>query len=135
MHTSHEEPHDPTKNYETRDLPMKGIVRGVIIFFAFTLAAAPAAWLVMLGLGASPGKPYFGQEPIPMQDATSYQSRRIPGGDNPLLQDNVTARADMHNLRKRENELLEQGGVNPTTKRQTIPIGEAMQMEAAQQGN
>ena len=66
--------------------------------------------------------------------ATSYDARRVPAKPNPLLQNNVTASADLHNLRKEENELLEKGGFNATIKRQTIPLSVAIDEEAAQLG-
>lgn len=135
MHTRQEEPQDPTKNYDTRDLPIGGIVKGVTVFFLFTIIMGPTSCGVMSCLGGHVGKPYLGQEPLPMQDESAYSNRRIPGGDNPILQDNITAKADMHNLRLRENEILEKGGVNPTTKTMAIPIETAMSEEAALHGN
>lgn len=133
MHTSAEEPQDPTKNYDTRDLPMSGIIKGVAAFFIFTAIMAPLSCVALKVSGGNVGRPYLGHEPMPMGDTSAYDSRRMPAEPNPILQDNVTAKSDMHNLRKAENELLEHGGVNPTTKTQTIPIHEAIDREAQHQ--
>lgn len=134
MHTREEEAQDPTKRYDTRDLPMKGVIRGVLWFFIGTLAMGPISCAAMWAVGGEVGKPYLGHEPLPLQDSASYKSRRLPGEPNPLLQDNVTAKADIHNLRKAENELLERGGINPTTQTRAIPVAQALEEEANRQG-
>lgn len=135
MHTREEEPQDPTKKYDTRDLPMGGVIKGVVAFFVFTIIMGPAGCLALKSVGGNVGAPYFGHEPIPVADEADFGSRKIPKEPNPLLQNNITAATDMHNLRRRENLILKNGGVNPTTKKQTIPIEKAIEEEAAVAGN
>lgn len=135
MHTREEEPQDPTKRYDTRDLPMGGVIKGVVGFFVFTIVMGPLGCASMSLFGGNVGKPYLGQEPLPLQDDQAYNSRRLPKEPNPILQDNFTAKADLHNLRKAENDVLDNNSINPTTKTRTIPIGEAIDQEAARHGN
>jgi hypothetical protein len=130
MHTREEPPQDPTKNYDTRDLEVKDIIKFVIGFFIFTAAMGPISCVALKGVGGNVGAPYVGHEPLPEADANAYDSRHLPGKPNPLLQDNVTAKADIHNLRKHEQDILDGKVPNPAYPN-SIAIDQAIDVEAA----
>lgn len=134
MHTREEEPQDPTKKYDTRDLPIGGVIKGVIAFFVFTILMGPASCLALKSVGGNVGTPYLGHEPNPVADESSFTARRIPQAPNPILQNNVTAKSDLHDMRREENMLLQNGGLNKTLKTQTIPLTQAIDEEASKAG-
>lgn len=134
MHTREEEPQDPTKRYDTRDLPMSGVIKGTVAFFIFTIVMGPASCLALKSVGGNVGRPYFGREPLPVADEGSFSSRRVPQAPNPILQTNVTAKTDLHNMRREENMLLQNGGLNKTLKTQAIPLSQAIDEEAEKAG-
>jgi len=119
-HGHHHGPPDTSKGYEQSDLQISGIVKGVIAYFIFTAAVGVVVLLAMLGFHqTSPSKADFGPKITPPQPY-------------PLLQNNVTARTDIWNLRSREQYLLD--NVTYVDKAKgilRIPIEDAIDRAAA----
>lgn len=115
-------PIDTSKGYELEDLPIKGIVKGTMIFFTFTtisiIAALGYLFLVPRGIGAPVDAPV----------------RTLPPKPNPLLQDNMTATFDLHKMRSEEKKRLGSvGWVNKENGVVHIPVENAI--ERAARGN
>lgn len=85
--------------YETEDVEYKTLGRSVGYFFAF-VAFCGVAGVVIFGS-------FIGWDKLfhPGQDTTPFATR-MPGGQNPLLQTNVTARTDIRDLRRDESAKL-----------------------------
>ena len=121
MHDKHHEPPDTSMGFEQSDLSFKGIKWGVVLYFVFTALVGGVVFVGMIMFGA-PVKP---QEMAP---------RRLPPEPNPILQNNVTARTDIWNLRTREDLLLNNvSWVNQKSGTVRIPISDAIN-KAAQMG-
>lgn len=113
MHKHHGPP-DTSKGYEQTDLSITDITKGVIGFFVFTAICGIVVFVGMYMAGLA-------KEPPPQA------FRPIPKDPYPLLQNEATARVDMHNLRYRENQQLESAGASETVKGgQRIPIDSAI---------
>ena len=118
MHNHDHEPPDTSLGFEQSDLSFTGIKWGVVGYFVFTFGIGGIVFLVMLWLGA-PVKE--GQMPI----------RRLPPQPNPILQNNISARTDIWNLRTREDFLLNNvSWVNQKSGVVRIPIDEALEIAA-----
>lgn len=122
MHTKkHVEPPDPNFAYETRDLDLGAIAKGVFYFYMLVVVSAPLALVSM--------KLFGGQ--VLNTDAEHYDLRRIPDKPNPLLQDNATSHVDMANFRRRENTLMQGKPIDLAGPRPPMPIDQAIDEEAA----
>lgn len=121
MHSHDQEPPDISKGYEVRDVSTKQLAYGALGFFIFAAVAGAVVWVALKFLGYA-GPPA----------ADRYIHRRMPGDPNPLLQNDVTARTDIWNLRsKEEAELSSYGWVDKSKGIAHIPIDEAINMAAA----
>lgn len=113
-------PVDTSRGYELEDLPIKGVIKGTLIFFFFTTVSAIAAlgYLAIVPQGLS-GR------------TTAAPSRTLPPKPNPLLQDNLTAIVDLWQMRDSERKRL--GSVGWVDKRKGvvhIPIESAIERAA-----
>ncbi|MEQ1821899.1 MAG: hypothetical protein ABL949_05285 [Fimbriimonadaceae bacterium] len=129
MHTKHPET-DPTKNYDTTDLPIQGVLKGMGALAMMAIVAGPISYFVMVKLGGPGGKLHLSGTP----DRSHVSRAKMPDAPNPILQDNVTASADIRNLRLKETRKMAEGFDNPDTKEHTLPVSEAIEMEAAKKG-
>jgi hypothetical protein len=85
--------------YETEDVEYKGLGRSIGWFFVFVFGCG-AAGLVIFGA-------FIGFDKLKDPPAnTSPFVKRIPAEGTPLLQTNETARSDIMDLRRKEDELL-----------------------------
>jgi hypothetical protein len=89
------EPPDTSLGFEQSDLSIPAIIRGVMFYFAFTAFVGVAAIGFLMFRGAY-GPPR----------ASEMMPRRVPAEPNPVLQNDITARTDIWNLRAREEFLL-----------------------------
>ncbi len=125
MHTNHKR-EDPLVElgYEVRDIEYKPLIKGVVYFFAFTLATFIVGYWIYNAM--NPLK----QRQTQVNNASS--TRRIPNYPNPLLQNNVTAKTDMMLMRKQEAQRLEGTGYVEGTNqgRVHIPVERAIDLLA-----
>ena len=124
MHKPHHSgpPVDPDElrklGFERRDIGLKVIAKWVVGFFIFgavsiIIAAITFQVLVPDGISRKP----------------DFERRRVP--PEPRLQDNVTAKLDMFEMRHNENELLQSyGWVDKERGIIRIPIDQAIDMAA-----
>jgi len=118
MHNKHHEPPDTSMGFEQSDLSLKGIKLGVVFYFIFTAVVGGVVFMAMIILGV----------PVKPQD---MPPRRLPPEPNPILQNNVTARSDIWNLRTREDFLLNNvSWVSQKDGVVRIPINEALDKAA-----
>lgn len=124
MHTkAPKDPPNPNFRWEVRDLNVRTLALSVTVLYVLVVVcAALSVWIMSLMGGHV------------LSDGPSHQeNRRIPKEPYPVLQDNFTASVDMHNLRRKENAVLNSEGVTPDGKRH-IPIDQAIDMEAQSKG-
>lgn len=120
MHTEHE-PTDPLTDlgYEPRDISVPVITKSVVGFFAFGIGSAILAALFMWI--AAPG--FWGKG---MQAGTKHET---PPPPNPILQNNITAKTDIIDVRRKEEQQLNSTAWTDTTKSHVrIPIDQAMDL-------
>ncbi len=130
MHTEHEVT-DPTKNYDTTELPMKGVLQGLgALALMAILTPVICYYFVMHPLDAPLGKIQFSGRP----DQSQIPQAKLPAAPNPILQNNITATSDIRNLRLKESRKMTEGFDNPDTKERTLPVSEALDLEAAANG-
>jgi hypothetical protein len=126
MHTKQNVPPDPSAGYERSDLDVSGIGKGTLYFFIFALVCGGIAWGFMRF--ARPGST------APPPENPGARTRVVPDQPNPLLQNNITVKTDIWNLRTRENMRLNGRGTDPETGRGYIPIRDAIELEAVRRG-
>ncbi|MEQ1933000.1 MAG: hypothetical protein ABL962_03855 [Fimbriimonadaceae bacterium] len=129
MHTETQKT-DPTKNYDTTDLPLIGVLKGLGALAAMAIIAGPVSYWVMIQMDGPGGHLQFSGRP----DASHIAPAKLPAKPNPILQDNVTATADIRNLRLKESRRMAEGFDNPETKERTLPVNEALELEASKHG-
>ena len=108
MHTNHGPKEDPLTDlgYEPRDVNVAQLGKWVIGFFIFVVLSLITSWVIL-----SSGIHFWfiqidGMSPAYTGKADDFKSRKIPGAPNPLLQNNVTARSDIMDMRRAEDERL-----------------------------
>lgn len=117
------EPDDPQMlagmKYETRDFSMKqvgGFVIGMILFAILGVVGATGIFLWM-----NPG--------ITQKSSISQPFAKIPDAPNPILQTNITAKTDLEDLRKAENDTLHRYGYADQAKTKVhVPVERAIEM-------
>ena len=107
--------------YDHRDLPWNAVGKGIGAFFVLTAVLSTIAffslWITMRLIGVD--RPPF----VPQQEATKNKPVLAP------LQDNVTAKKDMSDLRKMEAEKLNSyGNIDGQPGKVHIPVERAMEM-------
>lgn len=135
MHTKDDGPHLThdelvAMGYDRRDVNLKTIRRAIVIFFIFGAACWGITYVLLNGVrfwfidwsgiggGFSAVKGTDGGRP-----------RKVPALPNPLLQNNVTAKADMMEMRQSEDKIL--GGYTYADTAKTkviIPIETAKEL-------
>lgn len=107
------DPHhlDPDENalaqlgYETEDIQYKSLGKSIVWFFGFVAFCGVAGVVIFfLFIGGSPAGAWKAMTAPP--DNTTPFVKRLPPENAPLLQTNTTARTDIRDLRRAENELL-----------------------------
>jgi hypothetical protein len=85
--------------YETEDVEYRSLKKSILWFLGFVVFCGVAG-LVIFGF-------FIGFDNLfhPPANTTPFVNR-IPASPNPLLQDNVTARTDIRDLRREESVLL-----------------------------
>lgn len=107
--------------YDHRDLPWNAVGKGIGAFFVLTAVLSAVAfgalWVTMRLIGVD--RPPF----VPQQEATKNKPLLAP------LQDNVTAKKDMSDLRKLEDKKLNSyGNIDGQPGKVHIPVERAMEM-------
>lgn len=121
----HHGPPDTSRGFEQSDISLKGLTTGVIVYFIFTGAVG---LVVLLGMWL------FHVNSAPPVGTNIEVGRRLPPAPNPMLQNNITARTDIWNLRAREDFLLNNiTWVDQSKGTVRIPIDQALD-RAAQLG-
>lgn len=125
MHT--DEKKDPLVGlgYEEKDINPKLVFRFSMYFFIFALASWGVGYAAMHFLGLFDT----------VANVDSLQSTKIPKDPNPVIQTNVTAKTEIRDIRRHENEMLATGGISeysPAFKR--IPIEQAIKLVADRKG-
>lgn len=116
MHEVNKEPPDTSRGFEQSDLSFQGITSGVFWYFVFTVFVGVVVFAYM----------YLSGNSNPGQQALITE-RRLPAQPTPLLQNNVTARTDIWNLRGHEDYLLtNRTWINLSFGVARIPVSEAM---------
>lgn len=116
----------PQDGYDTRDMKMSHVIKPVGIFFVFTVISI--VFIIAL---------YDFALPRVFTDGGISRARTetpiVPGGANPLLQNNHTATKDIVELKGREYQELNSPGVVDAKKgTYRIPIEEAMDKVASE---
>jgi len=123
MHT--EDHKDPLieLGYEQRDVNPKNIFKVSMFFFGFAFFSFALGWAILrFGFG-------FFEDARGVNDA---MSTKIPKSPNPVLQTNVTAKTDIIDMRRRENEALATSGKSEYVKgANRISIEQAIKLAAA----
>jgi hypothetical protein len=125
MHIEKREDPNPNFNYEVRDINVGGVRLATYLFFGFFLGSVAIGYIFFVLM--NPAVFRQKQGPVAMAD------RNIPAYPNPLLQDNVRAKVDMHLIRQREEELLAASPSQLEEGNFRIPVNAAMEI-LAQQG-
>ena len=129
MHTNHGPKEDPLTDlgYEPRDVNVAQLGKWVIGFFIFVVLSAITSWVILSsGINLRFLK-IDGMSPAYTGKADDFKSRRIPGAPNPLLQNNVTARSDIMDMRRAEEERLKgYGWANAEKTKITMPVDRAI---------
>ncbi|HWA83004.1 MAG TPA: hypothetical protein VG820_06210 [Fimbriimonadaceae bacterium] len=131
------DPHhlDPDENeliklgYETEDIQFKSLGKSIFWFFGFVVFCGVAGVVIFfLFLGGSPAGAWKAMTSPP--DNTTPVAKRLPPEPNPLLQTNVTARTDIRDLRRAENEILhgKAAWVDQSKGLARIPIDQAIDL-------
>lgn len=121
MHTN-EPRKDPLTDlgYEPQDLNMKGIGKASAWFFGFTVFCLVISFFIFRAMNP---RAFAEVDSYPAQPV----SERIPPSPNPLLQSNVTAKTDMSDLRRMEDEALSTPAIiDPNQGIVRLPIDQAM---------
>ena len=127
MHTNHKHEAPNTEiGYETRDVSLPGLAKAAAYFFGFAILSGILGW-IFLSTGF-----HFGPIQIDGMDPNYTASkpktmRKIPASPNPLLQNNVSAKVEISEMRNDEDIKL--NGTAYTNADQTkvrIPIDTAM---------
>jgi hypothetical protein len=89
--------------YEPTDVGMKGIGRAGILFFGFTVFSFAIVFLgfKFFGLDASANEADKARATV-----IPFDGQKLPP-NTPVLQGNVTAKTDIHDMRQAENESLD----------------------------
>jgi len=122
MHTNHPR-EDPLVElgYEIRDVNYKSLYRTVIYFFIFAGASAFAGLLLYNW--------WYPPQSRSTAANAAGMARAMPGKNYPLLQDNVTSKTDIMDLRKGEAARLHGTGyVDDSHTKAHIPIDRAMDL-------
>jgi hypothetical protein len=139
MHTEKEHI-DPdvlaTMGYERRDVNVAGLRRAVFIFYAFALGSAIFAAVVLYWgvtipfLNVKVADPYMERTTVQQKnDFANRESRILPQYPNPLVQNNVTAKVELHEMRQAEDDRLNGTGyLDESRSRVFIPIERAKQI-------
>lgn len=115
--------------YETEDVAYKSLARSIGWFFVFVIFCGVAgAVIFFLFIGGSIGGAV--KEFTRPNESTAPFVKRLPAEPNPLLQTNVTARTDIRDLRRGEEELLHGAPTFIDRSKGTvrIPIDRAMEI-------
>lgn len=122
MHTNHPK-EDPLVElgYEHRDINFKNLTRAITYFFVFTAICFAAGFWV-----------YDVMHPMSNRQTktseTSYAKFK-PKAPNPLLQDNITAKADIMTMRQSEYARLHSTGpIEGAPGKVHIPVERAMDL-------
>lgn len=118
MHTEKRDAPDPNFNYEVRDVNYKGLRTANIIFFLFAIGAAFVGYLLY----------HFWANPAIYRTQGKTVERILPNEPNPRLQDNVTAKTDIMDMRQAEIKKLDGAPVQKQDGTYQIPINAAKQM-------
>src|SRR5690242_13416356 len=125
------DPHhlDPEENalaqlgYETEDIQYKSLGKSIVWFFGFVIFCGVAGVLIF-GYFIGPANLLN-----PPENTTPFV-KRLPPENAPLLQTNTTARTDIRDLRRAENELLhgKPSWIDQSKGTVRIPIDQAMDL-------
>ena len=126
MHTEKRDAPDPSKGYETRDVNFKGLMRANLIFAAFAIGSAAIGYLLYI----------YWANPSIYHNPDRAVERIIPKDPFPLLQDNMTAKTDIMDMRQAEDHRLGGAPVQKEDGSYTIPIEAAktLVLEGAKPG-
>ena len=129
MHTNHKREDPITElGYETRDVSLPGIAKAAAWFFGFAGFSAILGWIFLSsGIHLGPiqidgmDPSYTAKKPTTM--------RKIPASPNPLLQNNVSAKVEISEMRNDEDVKLNGTAyINPGQTKVRIPIDRAMDL-------
>jgi hypothetical protein len=121
MHT--EDHKDPLieLGYEQKDINPKNIFKVSMFFFGFAFFSFFLGWAMLSYVG------YFKDS----KGVNDVMSTKIPKSPNPILQTNVTAKTDIIDMRRRENEVLATSGKSDFVKgANRISIEQAIKLAA-----
>lgn len=119
---AHHGPPDTSRGFEQSDLDIASIAKGVVFYFIFTGAIGVAVYLGFL---------FFHQNDIPPQTLST-----VPAAPYPVLQNDITDRTDIWNLRSKEDFLLHNYTyVDQSKKVLREPINQAIDQLAAAAGS
>jgi len=113
---------DPGRTHESADLPLKPVLRAVVLFFVFTVVsgaftAAVFEWLVPGGFASTNTQP--------------EAHRRLPPSPLPRLQGNVSVKKAIADMRAEENAALSTTAwVDKSNGIVQIPIERAIELTA-----
>lgn len=130
MHTNHGPKEDPLTDlgYEPRDVNVGALGKWVVGFFGFIAFSVTVSWATMVGINCGPVK-IDGLSASYSEKPSAFKARKIPGAPYPLLQNNVTATADIMDLRRAEDVRLHgYGWANSEKSRVTIPVEQAIKL-------
>lgn len=113
--------------YEKRDINLKGVTKVILYLFSFAAFSWVSAYFVLQGVRVGPlninglGGEYT-KNKVPGEDVP----RKLPALPNPLLQNNVTAKSDMMEMRQQEEFFLNRAHRNgPNSAIVAIPVEDA----------
>jgi hypothetical protein len=109
----HHGPPDTSRGFEQSDLEFGAIGKGVLFYFIFTAGIGVVVYLGFL---------FFHQAEVPSQTLSV-----IPSAPYPLLQNNITDRTDIWNLRSKEDFLLHNSTyVDASKKTVRVPVDDVI---------
>jgi hypothetical protein len=118
MHTEKREEPLADMGYEVRDVNYKGLRTATTFFFGFTVFAAIAGYVIYR---------YWANPSLYTTQGKKVE-RLLPQDPNPRLQDNVTAKTDLMDLRQAEDKILDGTPVEKKDGTYQIPIEAAKAM-------
>jgi hypothetical protein len=127
MHTNHKREDPITElGYETRDVSLPGLAKATVYFFGFAIFSGILGWIFLSsGIHLGPiqidgmDPSYIAKKPNTM--------RKIPASPNPLLQNNVSAKVEISEMRNEEDTKLNGTAyANADQSKVRIPIDSAM---------
>ena len=132
MHTNHGPKEDPLTDlgYEPRDVNVGALGKWTIGLFGFIAISIVISWFVIAGANCGPVK-FDGLGASYSGHPDQFKARKIPGEPYPLLQNNVTAKADIMDVRREEETRLHgYGWANTAKSRATLPVDKAIELIA-----